>query len=101
LAYAAADGHVLHGTVTGASSGRSFIALRLGTNPGDSGGPCRRAGDGALIGLVSSNASPAMTENFSVKQGTDGEHSESQWERNGTPMGADTIAVHVPAVLAK
>lgn len=100
--FAAQDGHALRGEVTGTgAAGSKFVALRLGTDHGDSGGPIFDITTGKLIGLVSSNASPEMTELFTVRTAADGKHTESHWSRAGAAMGADTLAVHLPAVLGR
>jgi len=98
--FAAADGHLLRGSVAGTGNeGSTFVALKLGADHGDSGGPVF-ATNGKLLGLVSSNADPNMTEKF-VVQHVEGSHNQSTWDRDANALGADTIAVHLPELLRR
>jgi len=98
--FAASDGHMLSGAVTGEDAvNGDFVALKIGADHGDSGGPVFDARTGMLIGLISSSADPSMTEKFSVRHGDSGDN-ESTWERDANAMGADTLAVHLPALLS-
>jgi S1-C subfamily serine protease len=96
--YAVDTGHAFAGEVVGRSTEGNFMALKIGADHGDSGGPLVDQ-EGHLVGLISSDASPAMTDYFTRTPGPDTEHPQVSWTRAGRWLGADTIAVDLPETL--
>jgi hypothetical protein len=88
--FAVPNGHVLHGTVRGASDDRNYIAFSLGSDHGDSGGPIFDARTGNLIGLVSAGADRSMSADF-IAHKLDSEKFQMRWSGAFPAMGADSI----------